>query len=278
MTRSQINRWLWGEFSIRRVIASIVFVYVALALFAYFFSDRLIFQPQTSSYQDTQDILKLKTADGVQISALYLPNPQAKYTLLYSHGNGEDLGDVRPILTEIRAIGFAVFAYDYRGYGTSDARPPSEAGSYQDIDAAYRYLTQQIGVAPEQIILLGRSVGSGPSVDLATRQPIAGLILESPFTSTFVVITRIPLFPFDKFNNLGKIRQIQRPVLVIHGTDDRVIPIAHGRTLFQAANEPKQALWVQGADHNDVVEVAGEQYAKALIQFTQLVQAQSAME
>lgn len=273
MNRATLNRWLWGEFSIRRVIASIVFVYVALALFAYFYSDRLIFQPQTSSYQDTRDILKLKTADGVQISALYLPNPTAKYTILYSHGNGEDLGDIRPILEEIRTIGFAIFAYDYRGYGTSEGSP-SEPGSYQDIDAAYTYLTQQIGVAPERIILLGRSVGSGPSMDLATRQPIAGLILESPFTSTFVVITRLSLFPFDKFNNLAKIQRVQRPVLVIHGTDDRVIPISHGQTLFQAANEPKQALWVQGADHNDVLEVAGAQYAKALVQFTQRLQSE----
>jgi abhydrolase domain-containing protein 17 len=268
------NRLLWGEMSIRRLIISTIFVYFVLAVFAYFYSDRLIFQPQPSSYRDTKDILKLTTADGTKISALFLPNSRATYTILYSHGNAEDLGDIRPILTEIRAIGFAVFAYDYRGYGTSEGTP-SEPASYQDIDAAYAYVTQKIGTSPERVLLLGRSVGSGPSVDLATRKPIGGLILESPFTSTFVVLTRIPLFPFDKFHNLGKIQQVRRPILIIHGTNDQVIPLSHGQALFRAANEPKQSFWVDGADHNDVMLVAGNQYAEALNQFTQLVQQHS---
>ncbi|HAX79930.1 MAG TPA: hypothetical protein DCY88_29865 [Cyanobacteria bacterium UBA11372] len=90
----------------------------------------MIFLPQPSTYEDTQDIIKLTTANGVSISAIYLPNPKAKYTILYSHGNAEDLGYGLPMLKELRDIGFSVFAYDYQGYGTSRGTP-SEANAYQ---------------------------------------------------------------------------------------------------------------------------------------------------
>lgn len=270
MPQKTLRQWLVGDLSVVRILASLAFIYISLGVFAYFFADRLIFQPQPSSYQQTPDLLKLRTADDVNIAAVHLPNPVATYTILYSHGNGEDLGDVRPALEEIRNIGFAVFAYDYRGYGTSEGTP-SEQGAYKDIDAAYAYLTQQLKIPPDRIILYGRSVGSGPSVDLATRQPSAGLILESPFTSTFVVMTRIPLYPFDRFPNLSKISSVRVPVLILHGTNDRTIPLSHGKRLFQAANEPKRSLWVEGADHNDVMLIAGAQYPKALREFTQLI-------
>ena len=175
-----------------------------------------------------------------------------------------------PTLQAIQAIGFSVFAYEYRGYGTSQGTP-SEQGTYRDIDAAYAYLTDQLKVSPDHILLYGWSVGGGPSVDLATRKPIGGLILEGTFTSTFVVMTQIPLFPFDRFNNLSKISQVRCPVLIIHGTNDRVIPFAHSQKLFAAANEPKRFLEVQVADHHDLIQVGGVEYAQALKSFVRLV-------
>ncbi|MBW4521337.1 MAG: alpha/beta hydrolase [Scytolyngbya sp. HA4215-MV1] len=265
-----MGKFLWGEWSVKRLMKSIVFIYVSLAIFAYFFSERLIFHPPKASYQDTSQILKLTTADKIQISAIHLPNPQATYTVLYSHGNGSDLGDVLPTLQTIQAIGFSVFAYEYRGYGTSQGNP-SEQGTYRDIDAAYAYLTQHLRIPPDRILLYGWSVGGGPSVDLATRKPISGLILEGTFTSTFVVMTRIPLFPFDRFNNLSKIHQVRCPILIIHGTDDRVVPFSHSQVLLKAANEPKRFLWVQGAGHHDLIQVGGNAYAQTLKDFARLV-------
>src|SRR5258707_452954 len=114
-----------------RFIRLIALVYVVFSIFLYFFADYLIFQPHPSSYRDDKDVLKLKTADGKWISAVYLENPQAKYTLLFSHGNAEDIGDNFPFFKELRHIGFAVFAYDYHGYGTS-AGKPSETKCYLD--------------------------------------------------------------------------------------------------------------------------------------------------
>jgi fermentation-respiration switch protein FrsA (DUF1100 family) len=270
MDKKTLRRLLVGEFSLKRLLRSAIFIYAFLCIYGYFFADGLIFKPQPASYEDTRETLKLTTADGVRISAVYLSNRRASYTILFSHGNAEDLGDIRWVLEELRDMGFAVFAYDYRGYGTSQGNP-SESGAYRDIDAAYNYLTQQLGAPPAEIIVYGRSVGAGPSVDLASRQPVAGLVLESPFVTAFRVVTRIPIFPFDKFANIDKIKLVRCPVLVTHGMADQVIPFWHGRELFAAANEPKRFFPVGGAGHNDVMEVAGERYAKALREFVELV-------
>ena len=257
---------LLGEFSVRRVLSSIIFIYAFLCLYAVFFSDRLIFQPPTAGYQDTSEIIKLGSANGMKISAVHFSNPQAQYTILYSHGNAEDLGYIWSVLRDIRDIGFAVFAYDYQGYGTSQGKP-SEYNVYRDIEAAYNYLTQQLRVPPKQIILYGRSVGGGPAIDLAARQSVGGLVVESSFVSVFRVLTRIPLFPFDKFVNVDKIGKVRSPVLVIHGKADRVVPFWHGEQLFAAAKQPKFNFWVDRAGHNDLMEVAGDRYATTLRRF-----------
>ncbi len=267
-TRNRLRLLLLGKFSVGRVLRSVLFIYLAIGGYAFFFADRQIFQPQPSSYQDDRTTLKLTSAPKIQISAVYLPHPKATYTVLYSHGNAEDLGDVRPRLMKIQSIGVNVFAYDYRGYGTSQGRA-SEQGAYQDIDAAYRYLTTTLKQPPNRIIVYGRSVGSGPSIDLATRQAVAGLVVESGFTSVFRVLTQVPLFPFDKFPNLNKIGAVSCPVLFIHGTRDRTIPFLHGQALFDRAKQPKTFLTVDGADHNDIEQIAGERYTQALRTFIQ---------
>lgn len=259
-----------------RVLKSLLLVavlaYVGLILVAYFAADRLIFLPPASSYSDAQLPIRLvPTADGARIAVLHLPNPGSSFTLLYSHGNAEDLGHLAPLLQQLQSAGFAVLAYDYRGYGLSTGGPPSAEGAYGDIAAVYRHATEELQIPPSQIILYGRSVGSGPAVHLAARHPVAGLIIESGFTSAFRVVTHLPLLPFDRFPNLRTIRDVQGPVLVIHGRQDEVIPFSHGERLYDAAPEPKQFLWVQGAGHNDLVWVAGEAYWRALSNFASLV-------
>lgn len=273
MNKQILKKLLIGEFSYLRIMRSLFFIYACLCIYAYFFTDRIIFLPQPSSYEDSNRILKLTTKDGAKISAVYLPNPQAKFTILYSHGNAEDLGDIQFVLEELRNLGFAVFSYDYRGYGTSQGKP-TETTTYKDIDAAYNYLTQQLGVNPKKIILYGRSVGGGPSVDLASRKPVGGLILENTFVSTFRVATQITIVPFDKFNNIAKIKKVRSPILIMYGKADRVIPFWHGEKLFATANEPKRVLVSETAGHNDFREVAGKKYDRALQEFTQLISQQ----
>lgn len=271
MDKKNIIGLLIGKFSVLRLIRSTLIIYVLVGLWAFFFSERLIFLPRPSSYQENQEFVKLQSSDTVQITGVYLALPKAKYTILYSHGNAEDLGETLPRLRDLRDIGFSIFSYDYQGYGTSQGNP-SVKNAYQDINAAYEYLTQQLGIPANQIIVYGRSVGGGPSVDLASRQPVAGLVIESSFTTAFRVVTRIPIYPFDKFSSIDKIKSVNCPVLVIHGNADRVIPFSHGKQLFTTANEPKLSFWVDGAGHINLLEVAGEKYEKVMIKFAHLVQ------
>ncbi len=253
---------------LRKMIVTIVILYTALVAYAYFFSDRLMFQPHPSSYRDGADILKVTTSTGKKISAVYFPNNSARYTLLVSHGNAEDLGDDREWLQDLRKEGFSVFAYDYEGYGTSEGKP-SENALYEDEFAAYDYLAVNLATPPDRILIYGRSVGGGPAVHLAARRPAAGLILQSTFVSAFRVLTRVPLLFFDRFPNSREIRHVHCPVLIMHGTADSVISFWHSEVLFREANEPKQFFAIEGADHNDP---AAASTAAALVRFTESIE------
>ncbi len=271
MRRLPLRKLLIGELSWKRLVRSLLFIYLSFAVYVFFRADSMIFLPQPATYQDTKTILKLSVTQTEQISAVYLPNSQATHTLLYIHGNAEDLGDIHPLLDRLHGWGFSVFAYDYRGYGTSDGNP-SERNAYQDADAAYSYLTQQLKIPPEKIIVYGRSVGGGSAVELASRHPVGGLILESTFTSAFRVVVPFPILPFDKFSNLDKLRKVHCPVLVMHGQADQTIPFQHGQRLYDAAPEPKMSLWIAEAGHNDFALVSGERYQQTLVAFQKLVE------
>ncbi|CAN5883173.1 alpha/beta hydrolase [soil metagenome] len=254
------------------VLLYLLMAWVALTVLAYFAADRMMFLPPPSSYDARSlPVVHVEADDDVRIAVLHLPNPDARLTILYSHGNAEDLGHLAPLLHELRDAGFAVIGYDYRGYGASTGGPPTAHGAFRDIEAVYRYTTEDLRVAPDRVVLYGRSVGSGPATWLAARAPVGGLILESAFTSAFVVVTRVAILPFDRFPNLRVIRDMDVPVLVIHGTNDEVIPFRHGQRLYDAAPGPKQSLWVDGARHNDVAWVAGGEYFDALHRFEALL-------
>lgn len=277
MDKHTLMNLLVGKFSILRLVRSALIIYVLLAVGIYFFGDRLIFQPPPASYQDTDEIIKIMTEDGQQLSALHLENPGARYTILYSHGNASDLGTMRFALEDIKQAGFSVFAYDYRGYGTNSGTP-SEKGVYRDIKAAYDYLIDELALSPSQIIVQGQSVGGGPSTYLAAKQPVAGLILESSFTKIFRVILPFPILPFEKFPNIDRLATVNCPVLIIHGQADHIVPFKHGQELFEAAPDPKQSFWVPEAHHNNVQAIAGAAYRQALQDFAQQIESASATQ
>ena len=266
---------LTGDFNLKRLIYTIILIaalfYLAAFLYAFFYAEKIIFQPQPSSYRDTDKIIKLNSGNEAKISAVYLPNPEARYTILFSHGNAEDIGYLRPTLESIRDTGFAVLAYDYRGYGTSSGAP-TEAGAYRDAEAAYDYLVNDLKIPAKRILAHGRSLGGAVAVDLASRRELGGLIVESSFVTAYRVLTRVPLFPLDKFKSVSKIRDVRCPVLVIHGTEDEVIPFWHGERLFQEANEPKLSFRVEGAGHNNLSEIAGSRYEQVLKEFETLIE------
>jgi fermentation-respiration switch protein FrsA (DUF1100 family) len=264
---STIKSLVIGELSWKRIIRSLLLipiaVYVGLFMLAWLFPDKVIFQPQPSFYKDDASITKLRTSDGETISAKFYENDDAEFTILFSHGNAEDIGSIEPFVLELQESGFSVLTYDYRGYGTSEGSP-SEGNTYRDIDAGYGYLVETRKVPPEKIIFHGRSLGGGVAVDLASREVVGGLILESSFTSASRVLTNIKIIPFDRYENIDKIRAVKCPVLVIHGRQDWTIPFHHREKLLAAANEPKSYLWIDDAGHNDLFSKAKVRYIEAI--------------
>jgi fermentation-respiration switch protein FrsA (DUF1100 family) len=247
--------------------------YFLLNLFALLLSEMLIFVPQVPSYTDGPEVLKITSGDGEKINAVFLESPDAEYTILFSHGNAEDLGNVVPFMTQFQALGYSVLMYDYRGYGTSEGKP-SEKKTYQDVEAAYRWLVNEKNIPPNRIIAHGRSVGGGPATWLAAHHEVAGLVIESTFVSAFRVKTRWPLLLWDKFNNLKRIQHVQCPVLVMHGREDEILPFWHGEKLFNAAPDPKMNLWIDGAQHNDYAYVAGEDYMDSFQAFVEMIRSE----
>ncbi|HEX6642614.1 MAG TPA: alpha/beta hydrolase [Thermoanaerobaculia bacterium] len=242
--------------------------YVALLLVAWRFGERLMFPAPASSYraESVDGLVTLTASDGTRFAALHLPHARARYTILYSHGNGEDLGNVLPILEALQRLGFAVFAYDYRGYGTSEGSPGVE-GVTLDAEAAFAHVTDVLGVPADRLILWGRSIGGGPTVHLASKNRVAGMVLEATFTSAFCVVTRRRILPFDRFENRRLIRELSVPTLFIHGRKDGIVPFVHGARNFECAAEPKRSLWIDGAGHNDLWLVAPREIGAALLDF-----------
>lgn len=270
IVRKLLHRLFIGEFTWKRVVRAIILipilVYLGIFAIAWLLPNKLMFRPPPSSYQDDARILRLLTSDGETIAARFYENQTAKHTILFSHGNAEDLGSIEPFILKLRDSGFAVFTYDYRGYGTSDGSP-DERKALLDIEAAFDYLTDVRNIPRDHIILHGRSLGGGPSVQLASRERVGGLILESSFTSVARVLTDWRIFPFDYFDNITRIGLVNCPVLVIHGKQDWTIPFRHGQQLFEAANEPKSALWVDNAGHNNLFRLVPERYLTSINEF-----------
>jgi fermentation-respiration switch protein FrsA (DUF1100 family) len=210
--------------------------------------------------------------EEVTIFGWYIDAGPSTPVMLWCHGNA---GNVSHRLENIRQLyqrGVSVYIFDYRGYGRSSG-VPSEAGLYQDALASYDYLIHQRRISPERLILFGRSLGAGVAAEVALRRLIAGLIIEGSFPSIQAMsdqhyfglparwVTEV------EFNLMQKVRALHVPLLVIHGEQDSIVPIALGKQVFDAANEPKQWYVVSGAGHNDVPFIGGEPYFQELDTF-----------
>ncbi|MEY2877974.1 MAG: hypothetical protein RLZZ15_354 [Verrucomicrobiota bacterium] len=261
------GRYLWRI--VRVPLRLIVLTYFVLLVAAPLLAPSKLFYPHLASRAAPDGLRLLKTPGGGALAVLHLPNPAARFTVWVFHGNAESLADIEPWLRDLHGAGFAVFAADYPGYGRSDGEP-SENAIFESTRVARAYLRDDLKVPAAQTILYGRSLGSGPAVQAATEEHVAGLVVQRGFTSVFRVVTRWPLLPFDQFKNVSKLPRVVAPVLVMHGERDEVIPFAHGEALFAAARGPRQYLWVPGAHHNDFVRVAGDDYWAALRDFSAL--------
>ncbi|XP_010264752.1 PREDICTED: protein ABHD17B [Nelumbo nucifera] len=201
--------------------------------------------------RDDVDVLKLRTRRGHEIVAAYVKHPKATMTLLYSHGNAADLGQMFELFVELSLrLRINLMGYDYSGYGQSTGKP-TESNTYADIEAAYKCLKEQYGVKDEDLILYGQSVGSGPTLDLASRLPnLRAVVLHSPILSGLRVLYPVKrTYWFDIYKNIDKIGMVNCPVLIIHGTADEVVDWSHGRQLWELCKEKYEPLWINGGGH-----------------------------
>ncbi|RWS23574.1 alpha/beta hydrolase-like protein [Leptotrombidium deliense] len=201
------------------------------------------------------EVFYTRTSRGNRIACMYVrASSNPRFTVLFSHGNAVDLGQMSSFYLGLGTrINCNIFSYDYSGYGCSTGKP-SEKNLYADIDSAWHALRSRYGISPEHIILYGQSIGTVPTVDLASRFEVGAVILHSPLMSGMRVAfpnTKRTWF-FDAFPSIDKVPKVTSPVLVIHGTEDEVIDFSHGLAIYERCPKAVEPLWVEGAGHNDV--------------------------
>jgi fermentation-respiration switch protein FrsA (DUF1100 family) len=265
----------------------IVVVFVTMILIMALFERSLIFFP--TKYPDGQWDTELAARgsgcsfddhffvaeDGTRLHGWMcrrLDAPADSPVLLFFHGNAGNLSHRADLVIELANRTFAdVFILGYRGYGRSEGRP-SENGLYLDARAAWKHLTDTLGIPADRVIIFGKSLGGGVAVELALNAPAAGLIVESSFTSIpDMAGAHYPFVPKflvrTQMNSVIKVPHIAMPKLFIHSRQDRVVPYRLGRELFEAASEPKRFHEVVGAGHNETWLVGGDSYFGALGDF-----------
>ncbi len=239
------------------VCAVWVILVAAMSLFQssfIFFPSREIMATPTQAGLVYEPI-EIRVEDEVRLSGWYVPAAEARWTVLFLHGNAGNISHRLMALHALHRLGLTVLIVDYRGYGESSGSP-SEEGTYRDAQAAWAYLTTTRGLAADRVVLFGESLGGAVATWLATRQPPAGLILESSFTTMHELAGHFyPWFPARlllrvRYQTIERLSRVRCPVLVIHSPDDEIVPYEHGERLFAAAPGPKQFVQRLGG-HND---------------------------
>lgn len=264
-------------------IATVAALYLALVVLLWLAESRLIYFPgqqrsliaPPTGLRLSPERIAFDSQDSVGLVGWVMRAPvhDSGYWLLICHGNAGNLSEFdRPVhYAGLRELGLNLLAFDYRGYGESRGAP-SEQGLYRDADAAYRYLREQHGVPADRIVVFGHSLGSAVAIDLVNRSPAAGLIVEGALTS--VVHRGQELYPYipvrwiarSRFSSIDKVPGITVPKLFLHARRDEVIPLSHGRRLFEAARPPKTFVELDGG-HGDAFDTDSARYFASIAGF-----------
>jgi fermentation-respiration switch protein FrsA (DUF1100 family) len=245
--------------SLRGLLVIVAGVYVLITGYMYasqrshqYFPGRQGLSGSAAGLKGVEDV-RLASTDGVILQAWYSPARPGKATILYFHGNGGEIADRPERFAAYQAQGFGVFFLSYRGYGASTGSP-TERGLVDDARAAYDWLRAK-GIASDEIMLVGESLGSGVAVQLAAERQVKAMALEAPFASAANVAAKVywwlpvRLLMKDKFDSFAFIDRVKAPLLVIHGDLDGIVPLSEGKALFARANEPKEMVVVRGGSH-----------------------------
>ncbi|MDP2821446.1 MAG: alpha/beta hydrolase [Sulfuritalea sp.] len=259
-------------------------VYLGLMALIYFRQSSLVFLPEIDRSFRASPIdiglafapLKLVTTDGETLDGWFVPSDtkrKMRGLVVFFHGNAGNIGHRLDYLRMFHDLGLATLIIDYRGYGRSSGTP-SEEGTYLDAEAAWRHATQVLGFPADRIVLFGESLGGSVAAQLAAGNRPAALVLASTFTSVpdlgaeLYPMLPIRLLAHIRYDTLARLSQLACPVMVIHSRNDDIIPVAHGRRLFEAARQPKQFLEIEGG-HNDGFVFGRDDWIRQLDGFIQ---------
>jgi uncharacterized protein len=255
--------------------------YSALLIAMRLFEHRMVFFPDYPSRLDgdwhprilSPEDVWLTDSDGTKLHAWWITAPAAKFTFLAFHGNASNIANRAPTYEFLRDTPANILAVEYRGYGHSEGKP-SEAGLYIDADAGYQFLVKTKRLTPKSIISFGQSLGTAVAANLAAHRQVGGLILEAPVPSASRVAKKIywflpglSLLVHSQFDTLSMIKHVTAPILVVHCTQDPVLPFQFGQEVYEAAPSPKRFLRTNGECHEESSLIAPEQYRAALEEF-----------
>ena len=264
---------------IYRLTAAIAAIYLLIVGALWYWQASFIFQPSP--------IVDATPADfGVRFAKIVLPiggsrltgwwvpaeNPQAA-TLLYMHGNANNVGANAQEVVGFHRAGLNVFIFDYRGYGESTGGPPREQLAYEDAERAWTYLVSERRISPATIAIYGHSLGSAVAVDLASKHPEAGaLVVEGVVLSIADIASEmrvgrvlpVRLILTERFDAISKIGSVRIPTLILEGGDDRPL---RAQRLYDTARDPKQLAIIPGGGHEDSAGMNPTAYFGALNSF-----------
>jgi fermentation-respiration switch protein FrsA (DUF1100 family) len=256
-----------GGLSLYAVIGALLFLFQSHLI--YFPRRELVGTPADAGL--SYESVRIRTDDHLALDAWFVPAREQHAVLLYFHGNAGNISHRLEALVQFHQLGLSTLIIDYRGYGKSEGKP-TESGTYLDARAAWKYLTVDRLIPPDQIVLLGRSLGGAIAARLASEVTPRALVIESTFTSIpdrgaelypYFPVRLLARFHYDTINMLPRIRC---PILIVHSPEDEIVPFNHSQHLFDAAPQPKEFLQIQGG-HNDGNLVSADQYEHALIEF-----------
>ncbi|MFH0732977.1 MAG: alpha/beta hydrolase [Candidatus Omnitrophota bacterium] len=259
-----------------KILIYIIIIVVILTTYIRYIEGRSIFFPM-KRMEFTPDFANLPyedvyitTQDNVKINGWFIPGDNAKYTLLFCHGNAGNISHRLEKIIILRDIGVNIFIIDYRGYGNSEGSP-SEKGLYIDARAAYDYLVNTRKNAPENIIIYGESLGGAVAVDLASKVKAGALIAEGTFSSARDMAKK--MYPFlpalvfsSRLDSVSKIKKVGAPKLFIHSKNDEIVPFILAIKLYNAAGEPKDMIELFGG-HNTYHIDSKNKYISSIAKF-----------
>ena len=240
-------------------VSSVVLAYFIIILFVYFYQRNLLYHPSENNYLNDKitfnyEEIFIETDKKIKLKSWFIKKDLNKFkTILIFHGNAGNLLNRVYKLNELNKLDVNILLISWRGFSGNKGKP-TEKNLYRDAEEAVKWLNNR-GAISKNIILYGESLGTGVAIELGTRNAFGGIILESPFTSIanaakiYYPYLPVNILLKDRYDSIGKIKNITTPILIMHGKKDNIVPQKMGLELYEKANQPKFSYFPENDDH-----------------------------